>query len=78
MSKKPGKWYLESSLEEVIDHANNNDNESEIPFTNMALSAKAAHEQIMTSKRMLFISGIMVLVGVVSAASPFIIQKLNS
>ena len=27
---------------------------------------------------MLFISGIMVLVGVVSAASPFIIQKLNS
>ena len=77
-SKPSGKEYLDASLEDVIDRANNSKNESEIPFVAAVLSAKANRDQKQAAKQTFWTALASVVVAVLSLVSSVVIYRAQS
>lgn len=73
-----GKEYLEASLEDVIDRANNSKNESEIPFVSAVLSAKANRDQRQAAQQTFFTAVASVVVAILALISSVLIYRAQS
>ncbi|MCL1487563.1 hypothetical protein MIH18_03480 [Marinobacter sp. M3C] len=70
-TKPSAQEYLNASLEEIVERANQNPNESEIPFVTALLSAKASRDQKAASNRMFWIALATTLIAVLSLVNSY-------
>lgn len=77
-TKPSGKEYLDASLEDVIDRANNSKNESEIPFVSAVLSAKANRDQRKAAQQTFFTAIASVVVAILALISSVLIYRAQS
>ncbi len=77
-TKPSGKEYLDAPLEDVIDRANQSNNESEIPFVSAVLSAKANRDQRQAARQTFFTAIASVVVAGLSLISSVVIYRAQS
>lgn len=64
--KWSGKKYLDASLEDVLDRANDSQNQSEIPFVSAVLAAKANRDQARAAKWTSFTASVSAFVAILA------------
>ena len=78
MTKLTAKEYLSNDIESVIDQLNNSSAQSEMPFVQAVLTARATISSEKQTRQMVFLTGAMVFATLLLVIVPFIVRYLEN
>jgi hypothetical protein len=78
MTKLTAKEYLNNDIESVIDHLNNSSVQSEMPFVQAVLTARATISSEKQTRQMVFLTGAMVVATLLLVIVPVIVRYLEN